>query len=200
MQTKRDAEVKAALLREISHRVKNNLAAITSLLYMALDEPPQSREQILGETLGRVQSMALAHALLARSGDAHVNLVDLGGQVLNDTVRNLGRPGTAIQVEAQGDSIQVGVPDTTLALVLNELATNSVRHGFVMSRGGASLGRSRLSTLRFHASERRHEIECFIEDNGDGLPEAFDLETNAGLGLNLVRTLVEKDLHGQFQM
>ena len=80
VQTKRDAEVKAALLRELSHRVKNNLAAITSLLYMALDEPPQSREQILGETLGRVQSMALAHALLARSGDAHVNLVDLGGR------------------------------------------------------------------------------------------------------------------------
>lgn len=194
-QTKRDAEVKAALLRELSHRVKNNLAAITSLLYMALDEPSETREQILGETLGRVQSMALAHGLLARSGHASVSLVDLGRQVLNDTVRNLSRPGAPIQVQAAGDSVQVGAHQTTtLALVLNELATNSLRHGL------KDAAVYEMPTLRFSVSALPHEVECFLEDNGTGLPDEFAMETNAGLGLNLVRTLVEKDLHGHFRL
>ncbi len=194
-QTKRDAEVKATLLRELSHRVKNNLAAITSLLYMALDEPPEEREQILSETLGRVQSMALAHGLLARSGLAQVNLVDLGRQVLNDTVRNLSRPGILIQVDVSGDTVLVGAHQTTtLALILNELATNSLRHGFA----NGSLMDPR--TLRFGVQALAREVECFMEDNGTGLPEHFQVELDGGLGLNLVRTLVEKDLHGRFQL
>lgn len=194
-QTKRDAEVKAALLRELSHRVKNNLAAITSLLYMALDEPSDTREQILNETLGRVQSMALAHALLARSGEARVNLTELGRQVLHDTVRNLTLPGKPIEVHVNGDMVQVGARQTTtLALVLNELATNSLRHGFE----GASA--TEAAQLRFTVRQLAREVECFLEDNGLGLPDSFLVETNAGLGLNLVRTLVEKDLHGHFHL
>lgn len=194
-QTKQDADVKAALLRELSHRVKNNLAAITSLLYLALDEPPEAREQILSETLGRVQSMSLAHALLARSSDARVNVVELGRQVLNDTVRNLARPGMPIQVHVSGDIALVGARQTTtLALVLNELATNSVRHGF------AQPPTTLIPMLRFNVTLRRDEIICELQDNGAGLPDAFELEQNAGLGLNLVRTLVEKDLHGQFAL
>jgi GAF domain-containing protein len=193
-QTKRDAEVKAALLRELSHRVKNNLAAITSLLYLALDEPPETREQILNETLGRVQSMAIAHALLARSSEAHVNLLELGRQVLNDTVRNLSHPATPIEIRVGGDRVQVAARQTTtLALVLNELATNALRHGINGREPGELV-------LRFSASQLGRQVEFVLEDNGAGLPQEFELNTSAGLGLNLVRTLVEKDLHGQFAL
>lgn len=194
-QTKRDAEVKAALLRELSHRVKNNLAAITSLLYLALDEPADTREQILGETLGRVQSMALAHALLARSGEAHVNLIDLGRQVLSDAARNLTLPGAPVRVEVDGDVVYIGARQTTtMALVLNELATNSLRHGF--NNGAHNL----IPTLQFSVKQLEHEVACAVTDNGVGLPDAFTIDTAAGLGLNLVRTLVEKDLHGHFAL
>jgi two-component sensor histidine kinase len=194
-QTKRDSEVKAALLRELSHRVKNNLAAITSLLYMALDEPAETREQILGETLGRVQSMALAHALLARSGEGQVNLLDLGRQVLNDAARNLTLPGAPVHVEVGGDSVYVGARQTTtLALALNELATNSLRHGF--NHGGATFAR----TLGLNVRCEGGEVACALTDNGSGLPDGFGMEGGAGLGLNLVRTLVEKDLHGRFRL
>lgn len=191
-QTKRDAEVKAALLRELSHRVKNNLAAITSLLYMALDEPSETREQILNETLGRVQSMSLAHALLARSGEAHVNLLDLGRRVLQDTVRNLAQPGALVNIECQGDEVRVGARQmTTLALVLNELATNALRHGL----NGQSAPHF---ILRYVVQQFDQEVGFQLQDNGRGLEDTFDVITDAGLGLNLVRTLVEKDLHGHF--
>lgn len=189
-QSKHDAEVRAVLLRELSHRVKNNLAAITSLLYMALDEAPETREQILIETLGRVQSMATAHALLAQSGEASVNLLELGRQVLKDTVHNLARPGETVEVQVSGDAVQVAARQTTtLALVLNELATNALRHG---------LGAEPNPALRFEVRAGTRGVEFHVEDNGQGLPSEFQLDAAAGLGLNLVRTLVEKDLHGRF--
>jgi two-component sensor histidine kinase len=193
-QVKRDAEVKATLLRELSHRVKNNLAAITSLLYMALDEPAETREQILNETLGRVQSMALAHALLARSGEARVGLLELGRQVLHDTVRNLVRPGIVVETELDGPDVQVAARQTTtLALVLNELATNALRHGL----DGGALTHLR---LRFIVAREGQEVYFQLQDDGKGVPTAFELFSDAGLGLNLVRTLVEKDLHGRFAL
>ncbi|MCC7161262.1 MAG: GAF domain-containing protein [Anaerolineae bacterium] len=194
-QTKRDAEVKAALLRELSHRVKNNLAAITSLLYLALDEPADTREKILGETLGRVQSMTLAHALLARSGEARVNVLDLGQQVLNDAARNLTLPGAPVRVQVAGDVVFIGARQTTtLALVLNELATNSLRHGF------DKRAQHTAPTLEFSVSLQRDQVICAVSDNGNGLPNAFALDAASGLGLSLVRTLVEKDLHGHFTL
>lgn len=193
-QTKRDAEVKAALLRELSHRVKNNLAAITSLLYMALDERHETREQILSETLGRVQSMSTAYALLARTPSTFVDLLDLGAQVLNDTVRNLALPGARIHIETSGEHVPLAIRQTTtLALVLNELATNALRHGF-------DEGAAEPLILRFSVSRQRSRVEFVLQDNGKRLPTGFALEANAGLGLTLVRTLVEKDLHGAFAL
>jgi two-component sensor histidine kinase len=190
-QTKRDAEVKAALLRELSHRVKNNLAAITSLLYMALDEPAETREQILNETLGRVQSMSSAHTLLARSPVARVNVLELGRQILSDTVHHLGHPGIHIDINVAGSAVHVAARQTTtLALVLNELATNALRHGF------HATPLTDIPTLRLDLFKNDSDVNLQLANNGGGLPPSWD----AGLGLNLVRTLVEKDLHGHFTL
>jgi GAF domain-containing protein/anti-sigma regulatory factor (Ser/Thr protein kinase) len=193
-QTKHDAEVKAVLLRELSHRVKNNLAAITSLLYMALDEQHETREQILSETLGRVQSMATAHTLLARASEGYVDLLDIGAQVLQDTMRHLALPGAQIQIQTQGDHVQIAMRQlTTLALVLNELATNSLRHGWDETANAPLV-------LRFVVTRQADQIAFSLQDNGKGLPAAFDLNQCAGLGLTLVHSLVEKDLHGLFSI
>ncbi len=193
-QTKRDAELKAALLRELSHRVKNNLAAITSLLYMALDEPEEMRAQILSETLGRVQSMSAAHTLLARSTDGLVDLLDVGAQVLQDTVRNLAPPGAHVQVETEGDHVLIAMRQlTTLALVLNELATNVLRHGWDAQALNPLL-------IRFAVTRSSDQVAFSLQDNGKGLAADFDLATRAGLGLSLVQSLVEKDLQGSFTL
>jgi two-component sensor histidine kinase len=191
-QTKRDAEVKAVLLRELSHRVKNNLAAITSLLYMALDEPQETREQILSETLGRVQSMSTAHSLLARASAGYNDLFELGAQVLNDTVRNLAPPAAQLQEQTTAEHVRVAMRQTTtLALVLNELATNVLRHAWDDAAADPLV-------LRFAVRRDPAQVGFVLQDNGKGLPDPFDLDARAGLGLTLVRSLVEKDLHGAF--
>jgi len=193
-QTKRDAEFKALLLRELSHRVKNNLAAITGLLYMALDEPVETRGQILGETLGRVQSMATAHALLARSSDGLVDLLEVGAQTLQDTVQQLAPPGAQVRMETTGDHVLIAMRQlTTLALVLNELATNVLRHGWEKQNA---------VPLRIHFDVARWGTQAVItlKDNGKGLAPDFDLASCAGVGLSLVQSLVEKDLHGSFTL
>jgi GAF domain-containing protein/anti-sigma regulatory factor (Ser/Thr protein kinase) len=193
-QTKQDAEVKAVLLRELSHRVKNNFAAITSLLYLALDEQHETREQILSETLGRVQSMAAAHTLLARATDGYVDLLDIGAQVLRDTTRHLALPGVQIHIQTQGDHVQIAMRQlTTLALVLNELATNSLRHGWDETSNVPLV-------LRFVVTRQADQIAFYLQDNGKGLPADFNLNQRAGLGLTLVQSLVEKDLHGLFSI
>lgn len=191
-QTKRDAELKAVLLRELSHRVKNNLAAITSLLYMALDEPEETRAQILSETLGRVQSMATAHTLSARAADGFVDMLEVGAQVLQDTVRNLAPLGAQVEIETVGDHVLVAMRQlTTLALVLNELITNALRHG----RNSHTVAPLR---LRFVVTRLPDQITFWLQDDGAGLSPEFDLAKDAGLGLSLVRSLVEKDLRGLF--
>lgn len=213
-QTRREADVKAALLRELSHRVKNNLAAITSLLFLALDESPEAREEILHETLGRVQSMALTHALLARSDSARVSLVELGRQTLADTVCHLTRRGQQVEVQVEGDRVEVSARQaSTLGLVLNELATNSLRHGFESFGGTDTLPHIRdesgtpradrteiMPILRMRVSKQGAEVVLELEDNGKGPAPGFDWRLHGGLGLNLIRTLVEKDLRGHFAL
>lgn len=129
-QAKDDAEVKAALLRELSHRVKNNLTAIVGLLHLGLDNEKTSRKEILAETLNRVQSMAAAHMLLAESPRARVNLLELGRRVVGDSVRQMTLPGRAVPFRVEGQAIEISAHQAaSLALVLNELVTNALKHG-----------------------------------------------------------------------
>ncbi|MGE5140140.1 MAG: sensor histidine kinase, partial [Rudaea sp.] len=191
-QTHRDAEVKAALLREVSHRVKNNLAAITSLLQLAIAESPEKREQILLETLARAQSLVAAHTLLARSNQARINVVELGEQILQDSARTLAPFGSTLSVRASGDPAEL-VPRqlTTVALILNELATNAITHGLgpPIRDGCLEFKSQRISSGALRLS---------LSDNGDRLPEELEKLPSPGMGLLLVRTLVEKDLRGSF--
>ncbi len=193
--TRQDAEVKSALLRELSHRVKNNLSAVTSLLQLALIEPPEAREQILLETLARVQSMVLAHALLARSDRARVNLVELGRQLLQECVIQLAPRGAHIAITARGEPVEIAPRQlTTVALILNELTTNAILHGL---DGADPVDRGQLD---FCVQTTASGVLLILSDNGKGLPGDFDLKTSKGLGLELIRTMAEKDLHGSFTL
>ncbi|MBI3536297.1 MAG: GAF domain-containing protein, partial [Chloroflexi bacterium] len=188
---KDDAEVKAALLRELSHRVKNNLTAVAGLLYLGLDKEKATHQEIFSETLARVQSMIAAHSLLSDSPRARVDLLLLGQNILSDSIRQLTLPSQKIPYHVEGESIEISARQaTSLALVLNELVTNALKHAPPNAAPQLSL------TVKRDA--QRVVIELF--NHGDLLAENFSGSASSGIGLSLIRTLVEKDLCGRFEL
>jgi two-component sensor histidine kinase len=186
-QTKDEAEIKATLLRELSHRVKNNLTAVVGLLSLGLDDENIPREEILNETLTRVQSMAVAHTLLASSPRARVDVSELSRRVMGDSIRQMSQLGQQIGLVVQGESVEVSAQQaTSLALVLNELVSNAIKHGGAKGSPGLSL------CIKHEQGQIRLEFSNPISE-----PDAAaDSKAAGGIGLRLIRTLVEKDLGG----
>jgi PAS domain S-box-containing protein len=176
---------KEALLREVHHRVKNNLQLIASLLRLERGRSTHlATASVLGDMQGRIRSMALLHESLYRSGTlASVNLgaylEQLSGQVFRTLVT---RPG-AIQLRLSLASVNVGMDQATpCGLLLNELLANSLKHGFADGRGGEI----RISLER--VSDDR-QLRLTVSDTGVGLPPDFEERRKSSLGLKLVSDL-----------
>ena len=191
-QTKNEAEVKAALLRELSHRVKNNLNTIVGLLYLGLDDETIPRHEILNETLARVQSMAVAHTLLAHSAHARVDVLELGRQIMADSIRQLTLPGHNIPFVVKGESFEISAHQAaSVALILNELVTNAIKHGGDKPAFELHLGIQRVGG----------QVRLEFFNQGEYVTEESYLSNRpGGVGLQLIRTLVEKDLGGSFTL
>jgi two-component sensor histidine kinase len=177
------------LLSELHHRVKNNLQTVASLLSLALRHcRTEEAATTLRESYNRVRSIAAAHDLLSRDNIGVTTIGDVARKVielLEPTVQ--GR--TAVRFFAEGETIELETREaTTLAILLNELLTNAIRHGM----RGRDAG-----TVRVGYGRQGSQIWVTVADDGNGLPENFTLSKNRGLGLSIVRTLVEADLHGQ---
>jgi two-component system, sensor histidine kinase PdtaS len=187
----REAElkVKEATIREVHHRVKNNLQTIASLLRIQArrsDSPGVSRA--LAEAVERVSSMAVVHEMLSASTDETVDFTEAARTVVDMVRQGLAGRGSNVAVAVEGSTGEVPASAaTSLALVTAELVHNAIEHG-VGTRG----------TGRVVLSMRRLPGELFIQvrDDGVGLPDDFDVVSSAHLGLEIVRTIVEDDLRG----
>jgi two-component sensor histidine kinase len=188
---------KDATIREIHHRVKNNLQTVAALLRLQARrlELPEARAA-LDEAVRRVGSIALVHETLALTLDEAVAFDDIADQVITmvGDVAGAGagdEPGTRIEVLRRGSFglLAAGVA-TPLAMVLTELVQNAVEHGL------AGLGG------QVEVVVRRHEQEVIVTvaDDGRGLPEGFSPEESSRLGLRIVRTLVLSELGGQLEL
>ncbi|MBW4443503.1 MAG: PAS domain S-box protein [Plectolyngbya sp. WJT66-NPBG17] len=184
-------EEKEALLKEIHHRVKNNLQIISSLIYLQaqrIDDPKV--RQIFEDSQSRISSMALVHDSLYRSQDfARVNLSEYV-QTLTSSLFHTYR----VQPEAVNLAVNVD-PDVVVSLekaipcglILNELMTNALKHGFI----GEETGEVTV-TLFSHCSQ----VCLMVENDGKILPESFELQKIRSMGLRLVNALVDQ-LNGQ---
>ncbi|HSK46947.1 MAG TPA: histidine kinase N-terminal domain-containing protein [Coriobacteriia bacterium] len=188
---RREAElkVKEATIREIHHRVKNNLQTIASLLRIqARRTDSEEARHALAEATERVGSMAVVHDLLAGSDEERVDFAEAARTVVNLVRRGLVGETSHLSVKVEGTSGEVDAHTaTSLALAVAELVHNAIEHGLA----DASEGEVRVQLRRVPG-----ELVLVVRDNGRGIPEGFDAAKSANLGLTIVRTVVEDDLGG----
>jgi two-component sensor histidine kinase len=184
----RELVSKEATIREIHHRVKNNLQTVAALLRLQgrRTELPEAREA-LDDAVRRVGSIALVHETLSQSFDDNVAFDEIADRLLR-TVLDVGAETSGagrVSADRIGSFGQLsGAVATPLAMVLTELIQNASTHAF-----GADGG-----TLTLAVNRIRDRIRLRVSDDGAGLPPDFD--PAGSLGLSIVTTLVEGELHG----
>ena len=188
-----ELRLKATMIREVHHRVKNNLQTVASLLRMQARrmEQPEAR-QALQEAVGRVLSVAVIHEFLSQAEEQRINIRDVCQRIVAQLRAVAMAPDREIRLGVRGPSIYLPSRQATAcALVVNELLQNALEHGCRERHGSAV-------TVTLH--DGGDEVRIEVRDEGGQLPADFDLERKSGLGLQIVRTLVEDDLKGHFEL
>ncbi len=176
----------AAIVREMHHRIKNNLQSVIMLLRLQIDQARQiPARDVLHEAINRIQSIAAVHEALSHRGLQLVDVKDLLTRVANGVVRNMAPPGMQLDLTVHGIPLTLpSQPATSLALVINELVQNAVEHAFT----GRNHGQIDIEIVQ----EPEHWVIA-VRDDGLGLPDGLVGE----LGLQLVEALVVEDLRGE---
>ena len=182
---------KNAALAEVHHRVKNNLQTVSSLLSLQSRwlESPEAKDA-LSESARRIRLIAAVHEILSGPDGDSTTFESVVTSLSSLLRESLAPPNAPISIKLEG---AVGpLPSevmTTMAIVLNELVQNAVDHGF----GGAAATVADGSEIVVRIGREEAGLQVSVTDNGCGMPDG---ELEEGLGLTLVRTLVENDLGG----
>jgi PAS domain S-box-containing protein len=185
---------KDVLLKEIHHRVKNNLAVISSLFYL---ESKQTRDdpviKILQESQGRVRSMALVHEMLYQSGNfAEVDFAAYVGSLASQLLDTYNASKENIRLKLDLESVKLPLDlAVPCGLVLNEAMTNALKHAFRAGRNGEI-------SLNLKRTEG-NKVVLSVADNGVGVPENLKIESLSSLGLRLIASLA-RQIDGCFEL
>ncbi|OPY26098.1 MAG: putative diguanylate cyclase [Methanocella sp. PtaU1.Bin125] len=176
---------KDVLLKEIHHRVKNNMQIISSLLSLQSGSlSDEKTAQALRESQDRIRSMALIHEKLYQSGD--ISRIDFAEYVssLITYLRDSYMTGHNVAVDVSVTGVSLAI-DTAIpcGLIINELVTNSLKHAFREGRAG---------TIRVAMTGDGREYALTVSDDGPGLPPGMNLWNGPSLGLRLVAALVDQ--------
>ncbi len=203
---------KDASIREVHHRVKNNLQTISALLRLQGRRLESAEaKQAIEESVRRIRSIALVHETLSTADRDAVPFDELVRPLVRLVEEGLASPGITFTVEgALGDL----PPETAtpLIVVLTELLQNAVEHAFSGSQslgsgsgGGSTTGVGevtlagqppKLGRVAIRLASEPDKLTIEVRDNGNGLPEGFSLSGSKSLGLSIVRTLVTTELGG----
>ena len=187
----RELVTKDATIREIHHRVKNNLQTVSALLRLQsrrIEDPAASAA--LNEAVRRIASIALVHETLSSSTEASVAFDDVLDRLITHALELSPRMGE-LNIARTGElgSLDPRIA-TPLSLVVTELIHNALEHG--LAESGANL------TVEVSRLEDAAQIVIF--DDGVGLPDGFTILESANLGLQIVRTLTENELKGTIKL
>jgi two-component system, sensor histidine kinase PdtaS len=197
---------KDAAIREVHHRVKNNLQTISALLRLqARRLPPGGGRVALFEAERRVRSIAIVHEILSREPGDQVPFEEIVTSLVRmaeDSVV-LSRPLT-FEVTGGLGEVPADVA-TPLAVVLAELLQNAVEHAFLEVEGEEADGSPSRSVqpvghVQVNLVNDLNSLTLEVVDDGSGLPEGFDIDASESLGLSIVRDLVRSQLEGTITM
>gem|GEM_PF-2691846 len=171
------------LIREVHHRVKNNLQIISSLLNLQHEKTDEvSAKEILKVSQSRIEAMSMIHENLYKS--EKLSEIDFRDYIQNlcnyiETSFNLKGKGITLQVDVE--SVQIGIDQLVpCGLIINELLTNSIKHAFS----------NQLNKLINVNCFTKNQLLCIkISDNGSGLPKGFDIKQSKSLGIRLASGL-----------
>ena len=197
----KEIKVKGALVKEIHHRVKNNLNAVAALLRMQLRRSNDvAVKEAFRQAILRLDSITLVHEFLAQTDNVQIVAV---GQLIRDIVRNLQH---TLGYEDKKINVTINCPDdfyleseqaVNVALIVNELISNCYEHAFA----NVIIGEILIDILIGEKNEKgESSFTLIVKDNGTGLPNTFNIESPAGLGWHIINTLVKEDLNGKIHL
>ena len=176
---------------EAHHRIKNNLQTVSDLLTLQLLEASQHSmpKEALKASLERIKTIALVHEFLSKDADVKtVNAREILNKLVPMVAAATARPTRNINVSVHASDIFLTSKKvTSLALIVNELVNNAMRHAFKRGDTGKVI---------VSLKKQNEQIILQVKDDGAGLPQGFSLERDAHIGLEVSRTLAERDLSG----
>jgi two-component sensor histidine kinase len=183
-------QARDTLLQEMHHRVKNNLQQVASLLRIELRRSePRPVHEALGDTLHRIEAIASVHELLSRDDLDHVSLTMLAELLIQAQQQSLLNPEKHVNFSVRGTEVFVDTARATnVALVLNELIQNAVKHGFRETDRGE---------IHVTIEEQGGRVGVWVSNNGDSLQPGAD--QGRSLGLQIISGLA-RSLGGTFEL
>jgi len=194
-QLRASLQEKEILLREIHHRVKNNMAIISSLLTFQSELSDDKKViEMFNESQNRIMSMALIHEKLYQSESlSKIDLKEYIYDLVNGLIQSYEADTGKIALNLNVEDISLGISSVIpCGLIINELVTNALKYAFPEGKKG-EIKVSLCST-------NENMIELSVGDNGAGVPEDFDFRKTKSLGLYIVTMLVENQLHGEIKL
>lgn len=189
---KQSLKEKELLLREVHHRVKNNLQVITSLLRLqsASVKDPEMLE-IFKESQNRIRSMALIHERLYRSKDLEsIDFKDYLEGLIKGLFRSYANRAD-LETVVEIDEVHLGIDQAIpCGLMVNELVSNAIKHAFPKGRKGK---------ITVALGEKDGQFELDVRDDGIGFPDGFEIEDSDTLGMQMIQMLAEEQLQGSLE-
>jgi two-component sensor histidine kinase len=192
---------KDAAIREVHHRVKNNLQTISSLLRLQARRMPAGEgRHALQESERRVRSIALVHEILSRDTTDEVDFNDILPSLIR-MAEDLGSTHRPVKITYQGQAGELAAAIATpLAVVVNELLQNAAEHAFPVDEGADPSVPHQAIVVHVNLERQGETLKLTVSDNGVGLPPGFSVEQSASLGLSIVRSLVGTQMGGTIDM
>lgn len=184
---------KSAVIKEIHHRVKNNLQTIASLMRLQMRRvQSEETKAAFQESINRIRCIALVHEMFSRETPEVIGLRKCIDHIAELLTENMLLPGQNIEVNVQGNEIFIPSDQATpTAIVINEIMQNSLKYAFDGNKTG---------NISIKVNESDHRVKITIRDSGKGFPKEFHQETSANLGLQITRALVTESLEGDIKM